>query len=140
MPKSLVRWILWLLLCATAAALSGCYVAPDDRTKARLRLVNATRDYASLDLRVDGSLRQSAVAYGGSAGYVEIEPDKASTTLTTSGSATSLLSFTPTVAKNQDYAVLAFGKAGALREVVLDENQAAPDSGKTGKPQAATKR
>lgn len=132
MPKSLVRWILWLLLCATAAALSGCYVAPDDRTKARLRLVNATRDYASLDLRVDGSLRQSAVAYGGSAGYVEIEPDKASITLTTSGSATSLRSFTPTVAKNRDYAVLAFGKAGALREVVLDENQAAPDSGKTG--------
>lgn len=132
MPKPLVRWILWSLLGTLAAALAGCYVAPDDRTKARARLVNATRDYASLDLRVDGSLRQGAVAYGGSASYVEVEPDKSSSSITTAGSATALLSFTPAVSANKDYAVLAFGKAGALRQVVLDENQAAPDSGKTG--------
>ncbi|MBI5718307.1 MAG: DUF4397 domain-containing protein [Burkholderiales bacterium] len=129
---TLARWLLWALVWSTAAALSGCYVAPDDRTKARVRLVNATRDYASLDLRVDGSLRQGAVAYGGNASYVEVDPDNSDSTISTAGSATALLSFTPTVSKNQAYAVLAFGKAGALRELLLDENQAAPASGKTG--------
>ena len=141
MSKSLARWsarwssasLLWALVVATMiTSLSGCYVAPDDRTKARMRLVNATRDYATLDLHVDGSVRQSGVAYGGSASYVEVEPDHASSTITTAGSATSLLSFTPSVSKNNEYAVLAFGKAGALRHVVIDENQEAPASGKTG--------
>ncbi|MBL8289417.1 MAG: DUF4397 domain-containing protein [Rubrivivax sp.] len=125
--------LLWsLALAATAAALSGCYVAPDDRTKARVRLVNATRDYAALELRVDGTLRQGAVAYGGAAGYVEIDPDRSSSSITTPGSAAALLSFTPAVVQNKDYTVLAFGKAGTLRQLVLDENQSAPASGKTG--------
>lgn len=132
MFKPLARWLLWLLAGSMLAALSGCYVAPDDRTKARVRLVNATRDYVSLDLRVDGSLRQSAVSYGVNAGYAEVDPDRSSSTITTAGSATSLLSFTPAVSKNRSYAVLAFGKAGALREVLLDENQSSPSSGKTG--------
>ncbi len=130
--RRLVRPLLWSLVGSMVAALAGCYVAPDDRTKARVRLVNATRDYASLDLRVDGSLRQGAVAYGASAAYAEVDPDRSSSTITTAGSATSLLSFTPAVSKNKAYAVLAFGKAGALREVLLDENQSAPSSGKTG--------
>jgi hypothetical protein len=132
MFKPFARWLLWLLAGSMLAALSACYVAPDDRTKARVRLVNATRDYASLDLRVDGSLRLGAVAYGANAGYAEVDPDRSSSTITTAGSATSLLSFTPAVSKNKAYAVLAFGKAGALREVVLDENQSTPSSGKTG--------
>lgn len=131
--KHLAGRLLWpLLWLATMAALSGCYVAPDDRTKARVRMVNATRDYVALDLRVDGSLRQTAVPYAGSASYVEVEPDKSGSTITTAGSATALLSFTPAVSKNKAYAVLAFGKGGALRELFLDENQPAPASGKTG--------
>ncbi|MFO1267664.1 MAG: DUF4397 domain-containing protein [Rubrivivax sp.] len=138
MPKRPALWnarslLLWLLASAmAAAALSGCYVSPDDRTKARVRLVNATRDYAALELRVDGTLRQGAVAYGGSASYVEIDPDHSSSSITTPGSAAALLSFTPAVSKNNNYTVLAFGKAGALRQILLDENQSAPASGKTG--------
>lgn len=132
LARRLTRLLVWSLAGSMLAALTGCYVAPDDRTKARVRLVNATRDYVSLDLRVDGSLSQGAVAYGASAGYAEVDPDRSSSTITTAGSATSLLSFTPAVGKNKAYTVLAFGKAGALREVLLDENQSAPASGKTG--------
>lgn len=129
-PRSILTWL--LAGAMAAAALAGCYVAPDDRTKARVRLVNATRDYAALELRVDGTLRQGAVAYGGSASYVEIDPEHSASSITTPGSATALLSFTPALAKNEAYAVLAFGKAGTLRHAVLDENQAAPGSGKVG--------
>jgi len=132
LARQLGRLLVWFLAGSMLAVLSGCYVAPDDRTKARVRLVNATRDYASLDLRVDGSLLQGAVAYGSSAGYSDVDPDKNSSTLNTAGSATALLSFTPAVSKNKAYTVLAFGKAGTLREVLLDENQSAPASGKTG--------
>jgi hypothetical protein len=132
MFEHLTRRVLLPLLGLTMAVLAGCYVAPDDRTKARVRLINATRDYASLDLSVDGSLRQAAVAYAGSAGYVEIDPNKSNSSISTAGSATALLSFTPSVSRDKAYAVLAFGKGGALRQVLLDENQPAPASGKTG--------
>lgn len=132
MFETLARRVRSPLLWLSLVVLAGCYSAEDDRTKSRVRLINATRDYAALDLRVDGSLRQGAVAYAGSAGYVDVDPDKSSSSITTATAAAALLSFTPAVSRDKSYAVLAFGKGGALRQVLLDENQSAPATGKTG--------
>ena len=98
-----------------------------DRTKAQVRLVNASSGYAGLDLRVDNELRQGAVVPGNSATYVEAEPGKAFT-LHSAGAGTSLLSFTPGVSARRYYTVLAYGTSGALKQVVLDDNAAAPDA------------
>jgi hypothetical protein len=110
-----------LVLALLVAACGG----GTDRTKAQVRLVNASPSYATLDMRVDDQLRQAS-PYGGSDGYVEVEPGKAGTQITSSGSATPLLSFTPALSENRYYTVLAYGEAGALRQQVLDDNTGEP--------------
>jgi hypothetical protein len=115
---------LWLpLLLATLVAACG---GGTDRTKAQVRLVNASGGYSALDLRVDDQLRQGGVAYGDTAGYTEVEPSKAGTQIMSAGSPTPLLSFTPSVGENRYYTVLAFGEAGTLRQTVLDDNTGEP--------------
>ena len=74
------------LFLAAATLLVACG-GGNDRTKAQVRLVNASSGDQQLDLRVDDQLRQGAVGYGGSASYVEADPGKAST-ITRAGSAT----------------------------------------------------
>lgn len=117
------------LAVGLAVVLAACGGGAD-RTKAQVRLVNATLDYASLEMRVDGSLRQGA-AYGASAAYVEVDPGKAETTITQPGSAAALLSFTPAVAERRHFTVLAFGRLGALRQLTLDDNLGAPAENRT---------
>jgi Domain of unknown function (DUF4397) len=113
-----------LFLLAATLIVSACGGA--DRTKAQVRLVNASAGYAQLDMRVEDTVRQGGVAYGQTAGYVEVDPDESETTLTNAGSPTPLLTFTPSVSKDDYYTVLAFGDAGALRHLVLDDNSGEP--------------
>ena len=86
-----------------------------------MRLVNASTGYAALELRVDGQTRQSDVLYGGSATYVETEPGETNA-IYSPGSPTALLSFNPSVSAKKYYSLLAYGAAGALKQVLLDDN------------------
>ena len=86
-----------------------------------MRLVNASTGYTALELRVDGQTRQSDVLYGGSATYVETEPGETNA-IYSPGSPTALLSFDPSVSANKYYSLLAYGAAGALKQVLLDDN------------------
>jgi Domain of unknown function (DUF4397) len=125
---NLFRWtITRQLALALAATLLVACGGGADRTKAQVRLVNASSGYASLDLRVDNELRQGGVSPGNSAAYVEADPGKAFT-LHSAGSNTSLLSFTPSVSARRYYSVLAYGSLGALKQLVLDDNAGAPDT------------
>jgi hypothetical protein len=124
-----------LLGAATLPAtgwLAGCGGGVDV-TKAQVRLVNAAdvQGYPSLEMSVDGALRQGNVTYGGSAAYVDVDPDKALTTVSATGSPTALLTFTPGVAKDKHYTVLAFGGVGALRQLLIDENVGEPSDNRT---------
>lgn len=114
------------LLFALLAACGG----GTDSTKAQVRLVNASTGYTALELRVDGQTRQSDVLYGGSAAYVETTPGKTNA-IYSSGSPTALLSFTPAVSAKKYYSLLAYGAAGALKHVLLDDNVDAPDTNHT---------
>lgn len=123
------RWITALLAATLLLAACGGGSDEGDRTKAKLRLVNASA-YAMLDLRVQDELRQSGVAYGESASTVEVDPSKAESKITRSGSATALISFTPAVERKKHYTVLAYGAEGALRQMLVDDNVGEPDSGR----------
>lgn len=123
-----LRW-----MAATAAALLTLLVGcggGTDRTKAQVRLVNASTGYASLELRVDDEVRQSGVAYGGSADYVTAKPGKTFTVYSPSAT-TSLLSFTPSVSENKYYSLVAYGRSGALKQILVDENNAQPDTNRS---------
>ncbi|MDE2567028.1 MAG: DUF4397 domain-containing protein [Burkholderiales bacterium] len=117
-------------LVALALLLAGCG-GGTDRTKAQLRLVDASTGYAALDLVVHGQVRQGGVAYAADPGYVAVDPGNADTTINSAGSPTALLSFTPALSKNRHYTLLAWGNAGALNQVLLDEDVAAPAAGKS---------
>lgn len=123
--KATAAWALSLMLLVTAGCGGGT-----DRTKAQVRLVNASSGYAQLDLRMGDQQRFGAVTYGASAGYVEVDPDDSSASISSSGSATTLVNFTAALSAKKYYTVLAYGAAGALRHVVLDDNASAPDAGK----------
>lgn len=117
------------LFMAAAALLAACG-GGSDRTKAQVRLVNASSGYAQLDLRVDNEVRQATVSYGNSASYVEADPGKPYT-VTSAGSGTALLSFTPGLSARKYYTVLAYGALGSLKQLVLDDNNSEPDTNRS---------
>jgi hypothetical protein len=129
-----------LLLTLTLAACGG----GEDRTKAQVRLVNASTAHVSLDLVVDDVRVRSAVTYGNSADYAGVDPKQTATRITRAGATDALFSITPTLNKGDHYSLVAYENSGALRAVLLDDNVAEPDSGKTavrvlnGAPQAGT--
>jgi Domain of unknown function (DUF4397) len=128
---SLKTTMAWLAIC-TAALLQAACGGGTDRSKAQVRLVNASSDYKTLEFNVDGQLVQGQVGYGGAVAYENVEPDKAgSSSISQPGSATSLLSFSLAVSKAKRYTLLSYGALGALKQQLLDDNVGAPDTNKT---------
>ena len=123
-----------LLASGLLAGLQACGDAgTTDRTKAQVRLVNATGiqgGYAQLALRLNDELRRGQVAYGENALYAEVDDGSPTLTIHNQNSATALLTASTTLSKGRYYSSLAFGGAGALRQVLLDDNQADPDANK----------
>jgi Domain of unknown function (DUF4397) len=125
-----IAWLKAVVVCAAAVLQVACG-GGTDRTKAQVRLVNASSDYTTLELNVDGQLVQGPVGYGTTASYTGIDPGKASSTLTQPGSAAALLSFTPAVGKDKYFTLLAYGALGALKQLLLEDNSGAADDNKT---------
>ncbi len=122
------RWMAAVALAALVLVACGGGI---DKTKAHVRLVNASIDYSSLQMNVDGSTLQSGLGYGSTADYTDIDPGKAATIISQTGSATSLLSFTPAVSKGNYFTLLAYGALGGLAQLPLDDNGSAPDANQT---------
>jgi hypothetical protein len=127
-----VRRTMVMVVVGVAALWQVACGGGTDRTKAQVRLVNASNDYKTLEFYVDGRLTQSQVGYGASASYQNVDPDKSgSSSLAQPSSATSLLSFALNVGKNKYYTLLAYGPLGGLKQLLLDDNVGAPDNNKT---------
>lgn len=127
------RFLAVVAAALAAALLAACGGGGEDRTKAQVRLVHAAdaQAYPALQLTVDGTLRQGNVAYGQTAAYAEVDPDKTTSAISAAGSPTALLTFTPSLTRNRHYTVLAFGGAGTLRQLVVDENLSQPANNRT---------
>jgi len=123
------RTALGLIALPAALALPGCG-GGTDRRRAQVRLINASPGYASLELRIGDELKQAAVPYGERAAYAEADPDKPEVTVFATGSPTALLRFSPALGNDRWLSVLAYGPAGALRALALDDNRGEPDAGR----------
>ncbi|MFN9101677.1 MAG: DUF4397 domain-containing protein [Betaproteobacteria bacterium] len=121
------RAALAALALPAVAALPGCG-GGTDRRRAHVRLVNTSTGNPQLELRVDDELKHAAVAYGERAAYAEVDPDEPETTVFATGSPTALLRFSPAYANDRWFTVLAYGPAGALRALTLDDNRGEPDA------------
>ncbi len=128
-------WALLLLAAVVLPLLHACGGAANtDRNQAQIRLVNATNEttgYPQLALRLDDQQRQGQVAYGENAVYAEVDDGSPTLTITTQASSTALLTTTPALAKGRYYTSLALGTAGALRQLLLDDNQAEPEANRS---------
>jgi hypothetical protein len=127
-----IRRVMVMVAVCAAALWQGACGGGTDRSKAQLRLVNASNDYPTLEFYVDGQLVQGQVGYGGAASYQNVDPDKsASSSISQPSSATAVLSFGLSVSKNKYYTLLADGGLGSLKQLLLDDNVGAPDTNKT---------
>lgn len=117
------------LLVAAVAGLVACG-GGEDRSKAQVRLVNASVDHAALDLYDEEGRRLRAdVPFGGDAAYAEVDPEDADFDVTRAGSTTPLASTAPALSEGDRYSLVAYTSGNSVATVLVDDNVDAPDSG-----------
>lgn len=124
------RWrALGALLLSALTLIGGCGGAADDG-EPRLRLINASAGYDSLDLYVDGSQVSSGITQSSAGDYVHVSTDDSHTfKATRHGSVTALVSQPLSRGEDTSTALIAYGWEGSLKLVELNENEAQPGSG-----------
>jgi hypothetical protein len=110
------------------AVLAGCG-SGDSSGDGSLRLINATRTHASLDLYQSSTLAASATQVDTISGYVTVPVGSPTLQLNDAGGSTALLTTATTIVSGQHYALLAYESAGSLKTAVLTEDFSAPASG-----------
>jgi hypothetical protein len=129
-PDVLRRHLCSVLLGMAGLALAACG-GGEDRSKAQVRLVNASIDHAALDLFDDEGRRlRAGVAFGGDAGYAEVDPADADFDVTRAGSTAPLSSLSASLNEGDRYSLVSYANAGGLNTVLIDDNVGDPDSGK----------
>lgn len=110
-------------------ALSGCGGAETEDT-GWLRVVNASIDYPTADLWLDGSLSISGLANGGTtSSYQQVTAGDVQVAWHAAGSSTAKLSMTRTVATDSRTTVVCLGTlASGLSFKAIDESNDAPGS------------
>lgn len=116
---------------AGSALLAACggQVEEDKDDVARVRLLNATTAYASMDLLVGDTRRNTGIGSGGVGAYASLKPGSYTTAVTSAGSASTLASTSRTLAEGKAYTVVAYGALGDVATALVDENASAAASG-----------
>lgn len=123
------RLVLTLSLSATAF-LTACGGGGGGDSNTQVRLLNATRSYAQLDLSVNDKTINSKVAYAAVGEYGTVDTNATATKVLTSDVGTSVSATTPTLAAGNNYTFITYGFAGAIRTSTLEESQPAPEANK----------
>jgi hypothetical protein len=125
------RLVLTLSLSATAF-LTACGGGGDDDGggNTKIRLLNATRSYAQLDLTVNDKTINSKVAYASVGEYGDVNTGSTATRVLESAVGTSIAATTPGLTANSNYTLMTYGFAGAIRTILLQEAETAPEANK----------
>ncbi len=122
------RWFVLVAMALGAALLGGCG-GNSSSGSAQLRLLNASVGYPSLDMAVNGTVQNSAVAYGTAGNYVGVSTDAITTSVAIAGSGTSLSTASRTLGKDVHYTQVAYGWQGQIKTALIQEDTAAAPSG-----------
>lgn len=126
--KKTLKW--WALsgLAAMALVVAGCGSSGDSSgDSASLRVANATISHPTLDLLVNGGAALSGTATDTVSAYAGTT--SGSTTLQLNDTGTALTTSVPTLTGGAHYTLFAYESNGAVKTVVLNEDQALPTTG-----------
>ncbi len=126
---SATRLALTLSLSATAF-LTACGGGGGGDSNTQVRLLNATRSYAQLDLSVNDKTINSKVAYASAGEYASVDTNATATRVLASDTGTSISATTPTLTGGSNYTYITYGFAGSVRTSLLEESQTAPEANK----------
>lgn len=119
-----------LVLALAATLLSACGGNGDDGGgTGQVRLVNATTDYASLDLYASDTRISAAVAQDGAGSYVALDAVTRTFKLKRGDSTVTSLSTDRTVADGVNNTLIAYTTASTLRTSFMTDAESAPTSG-----------
>lgn len=133
MTQFLHRRLLCVLAVLLAALMStACGGSSDDDGggASQVRLVNATTDYASLDLYVDDTLASKETASFAAGGYVSLAAGTHALALKRSGSATTVSTSNRPLGGGAHQTLVAYGTENSLRTAYMTDGEAAPSAGK----------
>jgi hypothetical protein len=116
---------------AGTALLAACggQVEEDVDDVARVRLLNATTAYPSMDLLVGDTRRNTGIGSGGVGSYVSLKPGSYTTAVTSASSASTLASTSRALAEGKAYTVVAYGALGDVATALLEDNASAASAG-----------
>ena len=95
----------------------------------RFRLMNAVPDESSLNVLVDSTSVSSNLAYGTSTGYLSESSGSHQVGIEPSGSSTTLLQQSISLASGSDTTVISSNFSSSIANLVLTDNNSAPASG-----------
>jgi hypothetical protein len=114
---------------AAALALCGCGGGDITPLDASVRVVNATSEFATMDLYDGTSNISSGTASYASGPYVGVKADSHTFGVAQGGTGVISASVTGIVAKRDHYTVVAYASGGTLNATLLTEEEGAPSSG-----------
>lgn len=123
------RLVLTLSLSATAF-LTACGGGGKGDSNTQVRLLNATRSYAQLDLSVNDKAINTKVAYAAVGEYGTVDTGSTATKVLESSVGTSVSATTPTLTSGSNYTFITYGFAGAVRTTLLQEAEIVPEANK----------
>ena len=117
-------------MALSVSLLAACGGGSSGSKTAQLRLLNASVGYPSLDLSVNSTVQNAAVAYGAAGSYANVTTDAITTAITVAGSSNTLSSSSRSLTKDTHYTLVGYGWQGALKTALVQEDVAAADANK----------
>ena len=119
----------WSLALLTLLSVSACGGGGGSSGTALVRVVNATRSHASIDMLANSSVVASATVRDTASAYVGVAAGSPSLQVNDAGTATALAVVAPTVSGGLHYTIVAYELNGTIRAAVLNDDVTAPTTG-----------
>jgi hypothetical protein len=134
--KSLKNLLILPILAIGILAFTGCsddennMVTPTPVTTAKVLVTHASPDAPGVDLLVDNMIAGSNLTFPNSTGYLDVTSGTRNIKVNVTGTSTTALQANLTLDANKNYSVFAVNNVSSIEAIVLEDNLAAPASGK----------